>query len=61
MNTTSKTKGLWIALYCVAAITVLVGIGLNISGSVRVGTLLIGMSIALSGSAALKLGHLKRW
>jgi hypothetical protein len=37
------------------------GIALSFSGSVRTGTLLIALSVAVAGSTAVRLGHLKKW
>lgn len=48
-------------VYGIAAITVLAGSILIVFGSVRLGNLLIGLSIALTLSIAIRLGHLKRW
>ena len=61
MNTTTKTKRFGILFYSIATVLVLLGVGLNVSGSVRVGTLLIGLSIVLACGTAVRLGHLKRW
>ena len=61
MNTTTKTKRFGILFYSTAIVLVLLGVALNVSGSVRVGTMLIGMSIVVAISTALRLGHLKRW
>jgi hypothetical protein len=61
MNTTSKTKRFGYSLYGIAAVLVLLGVVLDISGSVRVGTFLIAFSIVFAVSAALRLGHIKRW
>ena len=61
MNTITKTKRFVILYYNIAVAFFLVGVALNVSGSVDVGTLLIMLSIAIAGSTALKLGHLKKW
>ena len=61
MNTTTKTKRFGILFYSTAIVLVLLGVALNLSGSVRVGTLLIGIGIVTACSTAVRLGHLKRW
>jgi hypothetical protein len=61
MKTTSKATGFGYSLYAIAGVLVLVGVVLNWSGSVRVGTSCIGMGVALGVSSAIHLGHLKRW
>ena len=38
-----------------------VGIALNFSGSIQIGTWLVGVAITMTVSTALRLGHLKRW
>src|SRR5690349_7112146 len=48
-------------LYGVGIVCGLVGIVLNFSGSLQVGTPLILVAITLTGSTALQLGHLKVW
>jgi hypothetical protein len=58
---TTTTKRFGILFYSIAIVLVLLGVALNVSGSVSVGTLLIGMSIVVGCSTALRLGHLKRW
>jgi predicted nucleic acid-binding Zn ribbon protein len=60
MNTKSKTKGFGILFYSIAAVLVLLGIVLNVSGSVRIGTLLIVLSVSFVCSTAVRMGHLKR-
>jgi hypothetical protein len=60
MNTTT-TKRFGILFYSIAIVLVLLGVALNLSGSVSVGTLLISMSIVMACSTAVGLGHLKRW
>jgi hypothetical protein len=61
MNIMSKNRGFGTFFYSTAAIMVGLGIALNISGSVRIGTLLIVLSIAVAGGTAVTLGHLKMW
>jgi hypothetical protein len=61
MITTTKTKRFGILFYSIATVLVLLGVALNLSGSVRVGTLLIVVSITMACSTAVRLGHLKRW
>ena len=61
MNAASKARGFGIALYGIAAVLVVPGVILNVTGSVRTGTNLIGYAIVFTVSAALRLGHLKRW
>jgi hypothetical protein len=48
-------------LYAVGIVCGLVGIGLNFSGRLPVGTWLIGVAITVMVSTALQLGHLKKW
>jgi hypothetical protein len=50
-----------LVLYGIGIVCGLVGIVLNFSGSLQVGTSLIVVAIALTGSTALQLGHLKKW
>jgi hypothetical protein len=60
-TTTTTTKRFGILFYSIAIVLVLLGVALNISGSVLVGTRLIGISIAVAVVTAVSLGHLKRW
>ena len=50
-----------LVLYGIGTVCGLVGIVLNFSGLLQVGTSLIVVAIALTGSTALQLGHLKKW
>jgi hypothetical protein len=61
MNTKSKTKGFAILQCSIATVSALLGVALNVSGSLRVGTLFIGLSIVIIAETAVRLGHLKRW
>ena len=60
MNTTTA-KRFGILFYSIATVLVLLGVALNVSGSLRVGTLLIVLSITMACSTAVRLVHLKRW
>jgi hypothetical protein len=61
MNTKAKANRLGYLLYCVAAVLVLAGVVLNVSGHGRSGTALIIVGAGFALDAALRLGHVKRW
>lgn len=61
MNETSSRKKCGVALYALSAVCVLVGVPLNFSGSLKMGSLLISIGICISLSTAIRLGHLKKW
>jgi hypothetical protein len=61
MKTTSRATRFGYSLYVIATVLVLVGVVLNWSGHVRVGTPFIGIGVTLGLSTAIRLGHLKQW
>jgi hypothetical protein len=60
MDTKSKINGFGILLYGIAVVSFLLGAILNFSDSVRTGTTLISIGVAMACSTAVTLGHLKR-
>jgi hypothetical protein len=60
MDAKSKTNRFGILFYSVAAVLALFGVALNIFGFLRIGTLLVGLSIIFACNTALWFGHLKR-
>src|SRR6266404_4981428 len=50
-----------LVLYGVGLACGVIGSVLNCSGSLQIGTWLIGVAITTTVSAALRLGHLKKW
>jgi hypothetical protein len=61
MKATAKATGIGYSLYVIASVLVSVGVVLSWSGSVRAGGSLLVVGVALGVSAAIQLGHLKRW
>ena len=61
MKTTLKATGFGHSLYVIAGVLVLVGAVLSWAGPVRIGGSLLVLGVALGVSAAIQLGHLKRW
>jgi hypothetical protein len=57
----TQTPRWGLVLYGVGILCGVAGIVLNFSGSLQTGTWLIGVAIAVTGSTALQLGHLKLW
>ena len=58
MNT-AATKKSWLFLENTAAVMLIIGVVLNLSGFDSVGSRLIAAGVPLVVAAALKLGHLK--
>ena len=61
MNESSLCKKCGVALYALSAVSVLVGVLLNFSASLKLGDTLISLGLVTAVSAALRLGHLKKW